>query len=155
MSAGRSKGLKTAKGADVVLRETADAQGKPVTGLESVDFQLAMFDRMPARPAPAAPAGASAGTSQTVAALIGRLQTSWNRGEQGLFVAMIDQMRRTSPDSYRIMFTDRNSHWAGWIADRLDRPCTVFVAVGAAHLVGRDSVQAKLAALGVHSARLN
>jgi uncharacterized protein YbaP (TraB family) len=53
------------------------------------------------------------------------------------------------------MFTERNANWAGWIAQRLQEPGTVFVAVGAGHLAGRDSVQAKLTELGVKSARIN
>ncbi len=53
------------------------------------------------------------------------------------------------------MFTDRNAQWAQWIAGRLDRPGTVFVAVGAGHLVGSDSLQVQLSQLGIKSARIN
>ena len=38
---------------------------------------------------------------------------------------------------------------------RLDRPGTVFVAVGAGHLVGSDSLQVQLSTLGIKSARIN
>ena len=34
--------------------------------------------------------------------------------------------------------------WTDWLVKRLDTPGTVFVAVGAAHLAGDDSVQAML-----------
>ena len=34
--------------------------------------------------------------------------------------------------------------WTDWLVKRLDTPGTVFVAVGAAHLTGDDSVQAML-----------
>ena len=64
-------------------------------------------------------------------------------------------MRSSSPDSYSVMFTQRNTNWANWIANRLHQPGTVFVAVGTGHLAGPDSVQAKLALLGIHSARIN
>jgi uncharacterized protein YbaP (TraB family) len=53
------------------------------------------------------------------------------------------------------MFVERNARWAHWIADRLKTPGTVFVAVGAGHLSGPDSVQAQLGAMGVKSARVN
>ena len=46
-----------------------------------------------------------------------------------------------SPGAYRALFVKRNSHWADWIAHRLKRPGTVFVAVGSGHLTGADSVQ--------------
>jgi uncharacterized protein YbaP (TraB family) len=53
------------------------------------------------------------------------------------------------------MFIDRNVRWANWIVQRLKTPGTVFVAVGAGHLSGPDSVQSQLASLGVKSARIN
>ena len=87
--------------------------------------------------------------------LMGEMQTAWNRGDPGIFAAMLEQMRANSPDTYKVMFTERNTNWAEWIANRLQKPGTVFVAVGTGHLVGHDSVQAKLAQLGVHSARIN
>ena len=39
-----------------------------------------------------------------------------------------------------MMFTERNARWADWIAGRMQTPGTVFVAVGAGHLAGKDSV---------------
>ncbi len=54
-----------------------------------------------------------------------------------------------------LLFAERNARWADWIDRRLDTPGTVFIAVGAGHLAGRDSVQANLAARGVGSARIN
>jgi uncharacterized protein YbaP (TraB family) len=37
----------------------------------------------------------------------------------------------------------------------MQQPGIVFMAVGTGHLVGSDSVQAKLAARGIRSARIN
>jgi uncharacterized protein YbaP (TraB family) len=68
---------------------------------------------------------------------------------------MLMQMRAQSPETYKTMFVERNARWAGWIANRLKTPGTVFVAVGAGHLSGPDSVQSQLAAIGVKSARIN
>jgi hypothetical protein len=52
------------------------------------------------------------------------------------------------------MFTDRNARWADWIAARLQTPGTVFVAVGAGHLAGKDSVLVRLAQKGIESQRV-
>ena len=49
------------------------------------------------------------------------------------------------PVLYERLLTQRNANWAGWIEQRLQQPGTVFVAVGAGHLAGRDSVQEQLA----------
>ena len=41
--------------------------------------------------------------------------------------------------------------WADWIAARMQTPGTVFVAVGAGHLAGKDSVLVQLAERGIDS----
>jgi uncharacterized protein YbaP (TraB family) len=79
----------------------------------------------------------------------------WNRGDARPIEAVVGAVRNQSPEAYRRLFSDRNEAWAKWIAQRLDQPGTVFVAVGTGHLVGSDSVQAKLAQAGVKSARIN
>ena len=86
---------------------------------------------------------------------MGQMQSAWNRGDPAIFATMLDQMRTNSPESYNVMFTQRNTNWANWIAKRLQKPGTVFVAVGTGHLAGPDSIQAKLAQLGVRSSRIN
>jgi uncharacterized protein YbaP (TraB family) len=42
------------------------------------------------------------------------------------------------------LLIDRNKNWANWIGQRMKRPGTVFLAVGAGHLAGNDSVIAML-----------
>jgi uncharacterized protein YbaP (TraB family) len=148
MSAGRSMGMSVDQGADAVLRRAADASGKPVEGLESFDFQLNMFGSLPA--APRARYGANSLTG-----LIGGMQSAWNRGDNAGFVAVLGNVRDQSPQTYKTLFADRNATWAGWIANRMGQPGTVFVAVGTGHLVGPDSVQRQLAARGINSARIS
>jgi uncharacterized protein YbaP (TraB family) len=151
MSAGRSMGMSVDQGADAVLRRAANAGGKPVSGLESFDFQLNMFASLP--PAPAQ-RGARHGAG-SLGNLVGGMQAAWKRGENGDFAAMLINIRTQSPQTYKTLFTDRNANWAGWISDRLAQPGTVFVAVGTGHLVGPDSVQSQLAERGITSARIS
>ena len=154
MSAGRANGMSTAQGADVILSEAAQATGKPVEGLETFEFQLRMFSQLP--PAPrTANAAHKAASMKALAAVLVDLQAAWNRGDAEGFTPMLEQMRSKSPAMYQMMFADRNARWAEWIARRLEQPGTVFVAVGAGHFAGRDSVQAKLTTLGLGTARLN
>jgi uncharacterized protein YbaP (TraB family) len=47
----------------------------------------------------------------------------------------------------------RNTAWAKTIAERLKGSGVSFIAVGAGHLVGSDSVQAELAELGIKTER--
>ena len=153
ISAGRSKGLQVDNGADMVLRRAAEADGKNVEGLETLQSQLNLFTRMPAARAAPAPGGPKAMNSLSDSML--EMQEAWKQGDQAIFVRMLGQLERGSPDTYRMMFTERNERWADWIRARLQTPGTVFVAVGAGHLAGKDSVLVKLAERGIPSARVN
>ncbi len=148
MSAGRQIGMSVDNGADFVLRRAAETSGKPVEGLESFEFQLEMF-----RTLPPGPASAQASTGMT--SLIGGLQSAWKRGENAEFATLLGTMQSQSPQTYRTLFVNRNANWAGWIANRMAQPGTVFIAVGTGHLVGPDSVQQQLAARGITSARIS
>ena len=154
MSAGRSQGMSTAHGADTVLRDAADDVGKPVGGLETFEFQMGMFSKLPGAPPPT-DAATAARTKAAVTAMLADLQTAWNKGDIERFTPMLDQMETRSPEIYRLMFNDRNGRWAQWIARRLQQPGVVFVAVGAGHLAGKDSVQHKLGKYGIRTARVN
>ena len=150
MSAGRRMGMSVDNGADFVLRRAAEASGKPVEGLESFEFQLNMFKTLPPSP-PEANVHATAGLT----GLLGSMQSSWKRGDNGEFVALLGSMRSQSPQVYQTLFVNRNTNWAGWIANRMTQPGTVFIAVGTGHLVGPDSVQQQLAGRGIASARVS
>jgi uncharacterized protein YbaP (TraB family) len=151
--AGRSRGLQVDNGADMVLRRAAEADGKSVEGLETLQSQLNMFTRMPAAGAAPAPGSPKAMTSLSDSML--EMQEAWKQGDQAVFVRMLGQLERGAPETYRMMFTERNSRWADWIRARMQTPGTVFVAVGAGHLAGKDSVLVQLAQRGIPSARVN
>ena len=158
ISASRAEGMQVDKGADTVLRHIAESEGKPVEGLETLQFQLNMFNRLPAASTP--PATAKAGQAvdeksmQTLSRTMADMQSAWKRGDQSVFVHLLNDLRAGSPDTYRMMFTERNARWADWIAARLHTPGTVFVAVGAGHLAGTDSVLVRLAERGIPSQRV-
>lgn len=46
-----------------------------------------------------------------------------------------------TPEIQKALLNDRNIRWASWIKTRLEKLGTMFIAVGAAHLAGKDSVQ--------------
>jgi uncharacterized protein YbaP (TraB family) len=159
ISAGRLQGMQVANGADMVLRHTAEAEGKSVEGLETLQLQLNMFNSMPppsVATGPNAPkAGQSVDDQQSLSVAISEMQSAWKLGDQRVFVRLLDQLQAGSPDTYRKMFTERNARWADWIAARMQTPGTVFVAVGAGHLAGRDSVLVRLAEKGIVSQRVD
>ena len=158
ISAGRSQGMQVGKGADMVLRYAAEAQGKRVQGLETLELQLNMFTRMPSAAAPMPKAGDPVDADNpmdSMSKVMGEMQSAWKHGDQSIFVHMLGQLEASSPDTYRMMFTERNARWADWIAGRMQTPGVVFVAVGAGHLAGKDSLLVRLAEQGMPSRRLN
>lgn len=159
INAGQSQGMQVGNGADMVLRHVAEAEGKPVEALETLEFQLNMFNSMPpaAPPSPARPNARAPGAQPSIESLsktMAEMQTAWKNGNQNVFVRMLDELQNSSPDTYRMMFTERNARWADWIAARMRTPGTVFVAVGAGHLAGKDSLLVRLAEKGIESARV-
>jgi uncharacterized protein len=158
INAGRTQGMQVGNGADMVLRHIAEAEGKPVEGLETLQSQLEMFTRMPAGPAASAPrAGQPVGANPMdgLSKAMADMQAAWKHGDQRVFVNMLGQLKTASPDTYRMLFTERNTRWADWIRARMQAPGTVFVAVGAGHLAGPDSVLVRLGERGFPSQRVN
>lgn len=153
MAAGRSVGLTPERGADAVLRRIATAEGKPVDGLESFDFQLNMFATLP--PAPPVARTETRTSPPDAGRILLDMRSAWKRGDASRFHAVLGSLEAQSPVTYQRLFVDRNKQWAGWIAERMERPGTVFVAVGTGHLIGRDSVQQKLASRGFTATRIH
>ena len=157
INAGRAEGMNVNNGADMVLRRAAEMSGKRVEGLETLDSQFAMFTRLPPAPVAARP---KAGTpvedpAESLTKSMVEMQSAWKHGDQQVFVQMLGQLKSAAPEAYRMMFTERNGRWADWIGARMQTPGTVFVAVGAGHLAGSDSLLVRLAERGFESARLN
>lgn len=156
INAGKAQGMQVGNGADMVLRHVAEAEGKPVEGLETLQLQIDMFNHMPATTPAALPKSTAASESMDgLSKAMGEMQAAWKRGDQSVFVRMLAQLRQASPDTYRMMFTERNERWADWIRARMQQPGTVFVAVGAGHLAGPDSLLVQLAERGIPSQRAN
>jgi uncharacterized protein YbaP (TraB family) len=59
-----------------------------------------------------------------------------------------------SPELRDVLMRKRNAVWADWIQKRLAEPGTIFIAVGAGHLAGPDSVQHMLEKKGIKPRRL-
>lgn len=160
INAGRAQGMQVDNGADMILRHAAEAEGKTVEQLETLEFQINMFNRMPAAVqaprSPAAPASTRpTAPVESLSEAMAEMQAAWKRGDQSVFVRMLGQLRNASPDTYRMMFIERNARWADWIRARMRTPGTVFVAVGAGHLAGDDSLLVRLAERGIPSQRVN
>lgn len=153
VTAAQRAGLDAANGPETVLTRAAAARRMPVGELEGFEWQIRLFDNMP-EPLQLAMLRASLQQLNADAGMLATMLDSWSSGDVEALVRVMDADDRGPPVIRRVMLTNRNAAWARWIHDRLARPGTVFIAVGAAHLAGRDSVQAVLAAHGISSARV-
>jgi hypothetical protein len=61
---------------------------------------------------------------------------------------------KRAPQTSRVLLTERNLRWAQQLQQRLARPGVVFVAVGAGHLTGANSVQELLRKAGLQVERI-
>lgn len=141
-------------GVDVMLRQHAIEAGKPVRGLETVGQQLMIFAGM----SPETELGFLRSTLETIdesATLLDDMADAWLVGNpDALFSLGGDEMKVEYPEMYDAMLTRRNADWVNQIREELAGSGTVFIAVGALHLAGPDSVQAQLADRGVQVERV-
>ncbi|MFN3388919.1 MAG: TraB/GumN family protein [Allosphingosinicella sp.] len=153
-SAGAQKmGLTGEHGPETILTKAAKAAGKPVSELEGAEKQLAMFDALPEEHQVKLlneSVEQFSKLEETFASMI----AAWSDGDIDALNALMTEGIGDDKVLYDMMFTKRNAAWADWIAARMEKPGTVFMAVGAGHLAGDDSVQAKLKAKGIESARV-
>lgn len=136
-------------GVEAVLSAAAAHAGKPVEALETLEDQYRIFADLPEATQIEMLTRVLDGQNQVEVAT-DQAVAAWSKGdERGLARVLAEDMAQT-PASVRDRLVDRrNANWATWIAARMARPGTVFVAVGSGHLAGKGSVQRLLAKRGV------
>ena len=79
----------------------------------------------------------------------------WSHGDiAGLEKMFVTDIMDESPELYDALLKNRNANWVVRIQEMLKGRGTIFIAVGAGHLIGDDSVLAMLKAKGVSSERV-
>ncbi|OOG61243.1 TraB/GumN family protein [Rhodanobacter sp. B04] len=146
-------GLDPAHGVDKLLKAQMLQAGKPVNGMETSEQQIRMLADLPPGVQLDFLRSALRDIDKGPTELT-RLISAWKDGDTDNIAQLEnDEIRRQSPELYQRLLVQRNQAWAGKIATMLQQPGTVFIAVGAAHLAGPDSVQAQLRKLGIEAAR--
>lgn len=145
-------GYDAGNGVDAALDAKAAAAERRHVALETIEFQLGLFDSLPMEV-----------QTRYLAEIVDHMPTI--RSE---LIAMVDQWRagnaaklaelmnadEDDPVLVERLILGRNRTWAQWIKARMERPGTVFLAVGAGHLAGKGSVQEQLTALGFTTTRV-
>ena len=136
-------------GVELTLKARADAAGKPVHGFETIDKQVRILAGMP-ESEQLAYLASTLESYEGATVELDRMVEAWASGDVATLEAVgVEEMQSESPALYRALLVQRNTDWADQIQTLLAGSGTVFIAVGAAHLAGDDSVQEILEDRGV------
>jgi uncharacterized protein YbaP (TraB family) len=132
-------GFDAAAGVDEQFALLAQADHKPIIGLETMDQQLGLFSHLSLeqqrqflRSTLEDSANAESETDAVVRA--------WKRGDTVKLEQLLREGTQDSPELYRLLTTDRNRRWLPKIVALLNGDDDCLVIVGALHLIGHDGV---------------
>ncbi len=135
----RKIGFQAERGVEQYVLGRAQAAGTEIVGLETLEFQMGLFDALP-------PEQQQALLEQTLgeldegAAVLGEMVAAWRDGElERLSAELLDEFDQF-PGLYETIVTKRNSAWVPALERMLTDARRRLVVVGALHLVGPDSV---------------
>ena len=147
-------GYDPASGVESRLKAAARDAGKPIRTLETLEQQIGFFANLP----PAVELAfllSALDEMDSGPAILDALVAAWSAGDQeALNDLMVSEMAADYPELYQALLVRRNKDWAGQIQTLLGGKGVSVIAVGAAHLVGDDSVQAQLLARDIAVERL-
>ena len=140
-------------GVDFQFAERAGADGKPVEGLETLEFQLAQFDGLP-RSQQSAFLLQSLEEADDIPADVDAMVEAWKDGDSAELAKMLEDGFDGYPDLYERLVKRRNANWVPRLVELLEGEDDVLVIVGALHLVGSGSVIEMLARRGYSAEQL-
>lgn len=141
-------GYAPGSGVEPILKARALAAGMAVSGFETPDEQIRMLASFPeeGQLTYLRQSLNDFGSAQTA---VDRLVDAWAAGDvEAIRSLAVDPLRQT-PLLYDVLLVRRNTNWADQIEALLEGSGTAFIAVGALHLAGDDSVQEILRGRGV------
>ena len=140
-------GFDASLGLDRHFYDRATVEGKRVQGLETLDYQLSLFDDM-AMEHQERMLAESLEDFDNERSNVLALTDAWKAGEAAKVERIVLDDVNDDPILYRRLLVDRNRNWLPTLDGLLARNGRAFVVVGAAHLVGPDGLLAMLAAKG-------
>jgi uncharacterized protein YbaP (TraB family) len=150
----RRFGFQAERGLEQYVLNGARRTGKEIVGLETLEFQIGIFDALPAQ-------SQQAMLEQTLAELdeaetaLSAMADAWRDGElESLSAELLDDFEQF-PGLYETLVTKRNQAWVPKLEEMLASSGRRLVVVGALHLVGRDNVIELLRARGHEVVRVH
>jgi len=136
-------------GVDRAIDRIARAGGKTMRAFETAEQQLQFFSTF-SETAQVQMLYQALDDIDEGAATLAALEAAWEKGDdRALANEMVAEMQREYPELYDVLLKRRNAAWTDTLVKELQGSGVDFVAVGAAHLVGPDSVQAMLQARNI------
>lgn len=145
-------GFNDQNGVEQVLDARAKQLGRPHGALETAAYQIGLFDSLPIE-------SQKNYFSEVIEQLptindqLGQMVVAWRKGDADGLAKLLNT-DEDDPMLLKTLLIDRNKNWAGWVKQRLGKPGSVFVAVGAGHLAGPASLQRQLAKQGIRVRRV-
>ena len=113
---------------------------REVRGLETAAGQIAMMAGLPEK-TQVEMLMQTVDEADGMVAELRRITEAWAAGDTDpIEVELVEETRRLYPELFQALFADRNAAWVDTIAEEMAGAGTDFIAVGAGHLVGDDSV---------------
>jgi len=125
---------------------------KDQQALETIEFQISVFDELPQESQIGFLIDAANGIDE-IKPMLDKMVAEWVEGDADALAKLMNE-GLTDPAVAESLVYMRNRNWADWIDTRLDIPGTVFIAVGAGHLAGDKSVQDYLAEREIETIRV-
>jgi uncharacterized protein YbaP (TraB family) len=140
-------GFNPALGLDQHFYDQAIEAGRPVQGLETVEYQISRFDEMTMEQQDKMLAETLKELA-TETTSINTLGDAWKAGDAAAIERITLADIKSDPVMYQRLLVERNKNWMPKLEALFSRKGKALVVVGAAHLVGPDGLLAMLKARG-------
>lgn len=146
-------GYSSSQGVEKALTERMTQAGRKVVGFETAEQQLHYLIDLPQKTEIQILDGA-VDDADGGAAQIDAIVDAWFAGDvERIGKLIVEDSALHLPEAYVALLVNRNVAWSRRIQEMLRGHGVSFVAVGAGHLAGPDSVQMQLAKLGIRTER--
>jgi hypothetical protein len=140
-------GFDPSQGIDFYFSRKAKQEKKETSGLETLEYQFDLFDKLPQRVQEALLLQSLSGGESTEAA-VNAVVKAWAAGDLQALDTLLLRDWREYPELYQSLVVERNRAWLPKIESYLAQNENTLVVVGAGHLAGKDGLIEMLKARG-------
>ena len=147
------QGYTSAAGVEQQLTERARRDGKPISGLETAEMQIALLDGLDMN-VQRQMLDLTLEEVQEMPQMLDELEDAWRAGDLQRLEALLLEGYRQMPELYTALLVERNRRWVSQIRAWPTTSPPRLVLVGALHLVGEQGLPALLQRAGYTVERL-